>query len=214
MIKELLRSDKTFATPIVLFLFQDLGDDALNFEPETIGDRLREIEKETPQPLVDRVNAALGLYTSDLFWNDPIVFGTVCRALDRRKFPMSGEPSVGDICWGVTEATLLTNDSDVPPDRFNESIIKYVKYTLKLNAIYSMPKALQDGFGDIPFNFAVDDPAIAEARQSEFDKDAEKLDAVVSSKLYELLTQIKMSGVKLTKSAEFDVDKLLEDYKR
>lgn len=214
MIKELLKSRETFATPVVLFLFQDLGSDALTLEPETIGDRLRMIEPSVDQSLIDRVNAALGLFNTDLFWNDPVTFGVVCRALNRRKFALASEPTIGDICWGVTEANLLTNDvvDDVAKDVFNESIIKYVKYTLKLNAVYSMPKSLKSDFGELPYTFVIDDPAIAEARQSEFDSDAAKIDAVVSDKMYMLLSQIKRSGVKLTDSASRDVDQLLAEY--
>lgn len=211
MIKELLKSKETFATPVVLFLFQDLGMDALNFEPETIGDRLRMIEPDVDQALVDRVNAALGLYTSNLFWTDPITFGMVCRSLNRRKFALAAEPTIGDICWGVSEAQLLTNDvvDEDAPFAFNESIIKYVKYTLKINAVYSMPSALKQYFGDLPYNFVIDDPAIAEARQQEFDAASAKIDALVANKMYTLLEQIKRSGVKLSPNAEKDVDQLL-----
>lgn len=216
MIKELLRDKNTFATPVVLYLFQDLGNDALTFEPETIGDRMRMIEPKTPQALIDRVNAALGLYNSDLFWTDPVIFGIVCRSLNRRKYPGADEPTIGDICWGVTEATLLTNDSDTetPSNIFSDSIIKYVKYSLKLNAIYTTPKSLQSDFGDMSFEYVVDDPAIAEARQHEFDADADKIDAIVARKLHQLLLQIKRSGVKLTNSASDDVDKLLQEYNK
>ena len=216
MIKELLKSKGTFATPVVLFLFQELGSDALTFEPETIADKLRMVEASVDQSLIDRVNAALGLFTTDLFWNDPIVFGAVCRSLNRRRFATSAEPSIGDICWGVTEANLLTTDvvDGEAKDAFNESIIKYVKYTLKLNALYSTPKSLQADFGEVPYNFVIDDPAIAEARQTEFDAAAARIDALVADKMYLLLHQIKHSGVKLTDSATKDVDQLLSEHQQ
>lgn len=212
MIRELLKSKHTFATPIVLFLFHDLGMNALNFEPETIGDRLRSIEPGIDRALIDRVNAALGLYTSDLFWTDPVTFGVVCRSLNKHKFALTSEPSIDDICWGVSEAHLLTNDTidGAQGFVFNESIIKYVKYTLKLNAIYTAPSSIKQYFGDVSYNFVVDDPAIAEARQQEFDSVAAKLDSVVANKMYTLLTQIKQSGVPLSLTAEQDIDQLLK----
>jgi hypothetical protein len=211
MIRELLKDSKTFATPIILFLIQDLGDAALTYEPETIADRLRMIEPEVEQEVIDRTNAALGLFTSNLFWTDPVIFGVVCRSLNRRKFPLSGEPTIGDICWGVTEAGLLTTDTvdKAAPEVFSESIIKYVMYTLKNNGLYSSPSALKASFGEVPFTYVVDDPAIAEARQTEFDEAAAELDALVSKKMHQLLLQIKKSGVKLSDSASRDVDELL-----
>ena len=213
MIRELLRSKDTFATPIVLFLISDLGYTALEFEPETIADRLREIEPDVDESLIERVNAALGLYTSNLFWTDPITFGIVCRALNRAKFPAGDEPSVGDIAWGVTEAALLTRDviDEEPEDRFDESIIKYVKYSLKLIGMYSTPQSLIDYFGEISSVLSVDDPAIAEARQTESDDMAEKVDVVVATKMKNLLLQIKSLGIQLSHIAEHDLEVLLKD---
>lgn len=211
MIKELLRDRNTFATPIVLFLISDLGSDALTFEPETIAERLRQIEPKTHRYVIDRVNAALGLYTSDLFWNDPVIFGVVCRALNREPFPTADEPSIGDMAWGVTEASLLTRDvvDDDPSDAFSESIIKYVRYTLKLNGLYTTPTALSDAVGDVSSILAIDDAAIAEARQTESDSSAAAIDNAVSSKMRDLLIQIKRAGIQLSESAERELNTLL-----
>lgn len=213
MIKELLRDPSTFATPILLFLVNDLGSDALNFEPETIADRLREIEPDTDRDLIDRVNAALGLFTSDLFWNDPIVFGLVCRSLNRASTPLGDEPTVGDIAWGVTEASLLTRDviDNDPVDQFSSNINKYVKYMLKLQGLYTTPDSLDEAFGDISSQLLIDDPQILAARQAESDAAANNIDRLVSTKMTELLLQIKRLGIKLSEVAENDLNMLLQE---
>lgn len=213
MIRELLKDKNVFATPIVLFLISDLGNDALVFEPETIADRLREIEPGVSASVIERVNAALGLYTSNLFWEDPVIFGVVCRALNRATFPTADEPSIGDIAWGVTEAGLLTKDviDEDPTDSFSTAIIKYVKYTLKINGMYTAPTALEDGFGDVSNTLTIDDPGITEARQTEADSAAAAVDAMVASKMRELLLQIKRAGIKLSETAERDLNILLQE---
>ena len=213
MIKELLKSKSTFATPIVLYLFDALGMDALTFESETIAEYLKQIEPSTPQALIDRTNAALGLFNSDLFWNDPVTFGIVCRSLNRNKFPMGEEPSMGDMAWGVSEATLLCGDvngEDVA-DKFSESIVKYVRFTFKNNAVYSLPKSLDD-FGPIPYTLSINDPEMAAARQFESDQSAASIDLLVTKKMLELFLQIKKSQVRLDAEAEKEIDTLIKHY--
>lgn len=212
MIKELLRNPKTFATPVVLFLVSDMGSDVLNYEPETIRDRLREIEPEVDNDLVDRVNAALGLFTSDLFWNDPVVFGLVCRTLNRATTPLGDEPTLGDVAWGVTEASLLTEDTidNDPSDTFSSNINKYVKYLLKIQGIYVTPETLSTAFGDISAPLLIDDPQILSARHAESSEAADDIDKMVSAKMTELLLQIKGLGIKLSAEAENDLNALLQ----
>lgn len=210
MIKELLQSKSTFATPIVLYLVDTLGTAVFEYEPETVAEYLKQIEPKTAQTLVDRVNAALGLFNSDLFWNDPIIFGVVCRALNRNKFAANDEPTIGDITWGVSEAQLLLGEG-MAPARFSEAIIKYVRFTLRNNAIYTLPKSLED-FGSIGYTPKLDDPEMAMARQNESDQAAAGIDLLVTKKTLELFLQIKQSGVKLDQQATKEIDTLIKHY--
>ena len=211
MIKKLLSTPDTFATPIVLYLFERNGMDIFNWEPETVSDYLVSIEPQVSPRLIERVNAALGLFTSDLFWQDPVVFAAVCRSLSRRRFTVSREPSLLDITWGVTESGMLTRDpeSGMPMSEFSESVKAYVMYLFKTQAVYSMPDSFKDYFQDIPFNLAIDDPEIAMARQQESDDDAMDLETQAAGMMTTMLKQIKASGVKLIDSAANDIDSLL-----
>ena len=213
MIKELLKSKSTFATPIVLYLFENLGMDALNFEAETVEEYLKQVEPKTPKALIDRTNAALGLFNSDLFWNDPVTFGIVCRALNRNKFPMGEEPTLGDIAWGVNEASLLTSDvkGEDLADKFSDSIITYVRHAFKINAVYSLPKSLSD-FGPIRYTPVLDDPEMAMARQQESEQAAASMDLLVTRKTLELFLQVKNSGVKLDPEAAKELDMVIKHY--
>lgn len=212
MIRKILSNDKAFATPIVLYLVSELGSDAFTYEPETIGEYLRSKYSNTDQQLIDRTNAALGLYTSDLFWNDPVSFGIVCRALNRHKFPFAAAPDIADVAWGITEANLLMMDTESgqSSDIFSDSITKYVQYLLKINNIYSTPACLK-AIGDIHMPIGIDDPEIADARQQESDLAAAKIDSMMTDKTIELMRQIKDSGVPLVNTAVNELDQILMD---
>lgn len=209
MIKELLRDDDTLATPIILYLVDNLGIDALEYEPETIAEYLTRIEPKTSRRLLDRVNAGLGLFTSDLFWTDPIIFGVVCRALNRKSANTGSEPELDDIVWGVHEAQLLLGDPEETTARFSDSIVAFVHYMFKLNGVYSMPKSLIDWFGDVPFNLPIDDPTIAEARQAESDEFAAELDAAASQKMMNCLKQISVAGIDIIPEARSELDQII-----
>lgn len=209
MIKELLRSESTFATPIILYLVDQLGIDTLNYEPETVAEYLRNIEPTVDDKMLDRVNAGMGLFTSNLFWTDPIIFGVVCRALNRKSANNGLEPELDDILWGVHEAQLLLGDPEDTTNRFSESIVSFVHYLFKIHGVYSIPKSILDWFGDIPYTLPIDDPAIAEARQTESDDIAAELDAKASQQMLECLTQVSRAGISIVPEAKEELDQII-----
>lgn len=210
MIRELLKSNNTKATPVVLFLVDRLGSSVFSYEPETIAEYLKNIESSISDSLLNKVNAALGLFTSDLFWTDPITFSLVCRALNGKIIDAGEEPTLADIVWGVTEANLLFGDvsGDI---QFSENVKTFVQFLFKANGIYSMPTSLRSSFGDIPSTMAIDDPQMAQARQEESDSAAAELDQAAQAKLLDMLRQILSVGVKLQESAIQEIKQVLSN---
>jgi hypothetical protein len=189
-----LSNPNNFATPVVLYLVSELGSDVFGFEPETVNEFLQSRNKDIPRKVLDRTNAALGLFTSDLFWTDPVSFGVVCRSLNRRSRPFAAAPELSDISWGVTEASLLFigSDEDEIRSKFSESVTDYVKYELSLLGIHTMPDCLQE-FGQITRNNPILDPAQDLAVLAESQKRAAGIDAMVSSKTTEMMSQIAVA---------------------
>ena len=212
MIKDLLRSDKTFATPIVLYLVSVLGEDVIGFEPESIAEYLKKIEPTVSKSLIDRVVAATGLFTSNAFWYDPATFSIISRALNRRPFPAAKPAELEDMAWGVSEASLLLSGEDVG-DNFSEYIIRYLQYFMKSEGIFTAPTSLSF-IGHIPFTPAVDDDSYTANIQAESDNVAAKIDIQVNMQMLELLNQLKSLRLPMRKEATAELDELIADYSK
>lgn len=205
MIRNLLESNATFATPIILYMVNDIGVDALQYEPETIKEYLQGINPSVRNDVVDRVVAASGLYTSNLFWYDPVCFATVCRALNRASKPLAVSADIDDIAWGVTESSILfTGESE----KFSESIRKYIAYTLKSDGIYTTPTSLLF-IGKIPYTPAIDDAEMVMNIQEHSDSAASAIDTEVDSKILQLFNQIKLLKLPMTKEANSGINNIL-----
>lgn len=207
MIYQLLGSGKPFASPIILWLVENHGAAALEFEPETVAEALRSVNPNTRQAVIDRVNAGLGLFTSDLFWTDPFVFGTVSRSLNRHKFPTASAPSIVDLSWGVTEASLLLLDPQTGniDDKISDSVEEFIRITAKSEALYTLPDALKD-VTDISMSFILDDQEMLMARQAETDATAAQINTLIAQQTVELFSQIKSLKLNITKEATNDIN--------
>ncbi len=211
MIQDLLRSPRTFATPVLLYLVATLGDDVVNYEPETISEYLHKIEPKVSRGLVDRVVAATGLFTSNAFWYDPATFNIVSRALNRKPFPTSRPAELEDMAWGVAEASLLTTGNEESSDTFSEYIVRYVRYYLKRNGIYTAPDSLSF-VGSIPFSSPIDDESNTLMIQESSDCQAAEADLEVNKQMLELLSQLKSLRLPMRKEAVAELDELIAEY--
>lgn len=212
MIKQLLNNpSEAFASPLILWLVYEYGSDAITFEPETIRDCFKSVDKDCPESIITRVNAALALLTTNRFWIDPLSFGITCRALNRHKFPGAGAPDASDLAWGVTEAILLTSDtalSTSPGNMFSDSVHRFVTVTLKDSGLYTVPEYLK-GFKATDGVPGISDASLAVARQEESDRAAAKVDEAVSGKLVAMFSQIAALNVPLIESATKELKGIL-----
>jgi hypothetical protein len=210
--KSLLTDVNTFATTLLIFVVDNLGMDAFEYEPETIGDFLKSHNPDIPRALIDRTNAALGLYTSNLFWTDPITFGIVCRTLNRKARPSASEPDIEDIAWGMTEASLILNDPELDDgkEKFSASILSYAQYMLKLNGIYDKTQSMPSVPPPV-FNTSIDDSAQLMSIQERSDDARSILDYKTFSKMSELLRQIRDNKLTLSAQASKELNSLIRD---
>lgn len=210
MIRSLLESNNTFASTVILYLIDKYGMDALSFEPETVAESLLAVNPNTRRQIIDRTNAGLGLFSSDLFWTDPFVFGTVCRSLSFHKFPTASAPTLLDLAWGVNEAKLLTLDPDTGDklSEFGDSVGRFVEVTAKAENTTTLPDALSD-IVKIESLFNVDDMELISARQAESDAKAAEIDDIVNKRTLELFRQIKSLKLNITSAAAAELDDIL-----
>lgn len=204
--KTILSDKQAFATPLLLLAYQTIEEQIFDLEPETIGKILKEIDPKTLNRNINKVNAALSLLQSNLFWQDPVTFGFTCRTLNRCPRISGAPPNLDDIMWGITEARLITGDNDEP---FSPSITSYVEFLLKKDGVVTEVPTLN--FVTVPrLNNVYDDP---EQQLSVFDSSkqrVENLEQEVGTKMITMLKQIKDLHLDISKEASNDLESLLE----
>ena len=132
----IFENSKAFATPLLIQAFDIYGMDLFTMDEDVLTDNLQKRFPQTTNTLIDRLFAGIGLYSSNLFFQDPIVFGQTCRVFNRHKYINANEPSLQDICWGISEAQLiLSPETEQDFDNFSEAVKKYIQFELKYNGI-------------------------------------------------------------------------------
>lgn len=208
-----LTDNRIFATPVVLALVAEHGTDVITYEPETIRECLKQHNPNVSESVVTRVNAALGLFTSNAFWQDPATFNIVCRALNRSARPLAAPADIEDMAWGVTEAEFLLFD---PEDNeanvsnvASSAVAKYVAVALTKEGMYTAPDALSFAHPVRPSGL-VDMPDQALSVQQRADAEAANINQNTSDQMRELLRQIVDSRIPLQQSSMEQIKASLE----
>ena len=202
-----------FATPLLLTAFNQLGMNIFEYEPESISIYVRSIAPKAPDSTMNKINAALSLFTTDLFWQDPVKFGIACRTFNRAAVPFAAEPTIEDIAWGITEARMLmTTGEDTEPDTFSTAIVKYIKYMLQQDNMLTVPDAFKELNIRIDNVNSFDDPQQNLSIQQRADSDAAAIDYLVFKQTIELLKQVQSLNIPFSDTAKEQLAKILNTY--
>lgn len=208
----ILHNDKAFATPLLLFAFDQLGMEIFDYEPETVKLWMKRLYPDVDKELPVRLNAAIGLFKSDLFWFEPQTFGILCRTLNREPVIDGDAPDLFDIAWGVTEAGLLTSDPESGEriGEFSPAIRNYVSFLMRQSALHDVPDALNGVGTAIAYPTDIDDPEMMESLRKRSESEAAAIDYSVVTKMQMLLNQIKNLDIALSKQASEELEKWLQ----
>ena len=206
---QILSNKEAFATPLLLYAYNIIGDDIFELEPETIEQILKQHDHKVLKRNLDRINAALGLITTNLFWQDPITFAVTCRTLNRHPRVDAAPPKLDDIVWAITEARLITGTPGKDHEPFSDSIKAYIEHLMKLAGVVTAEPTL-DFVTPPELSNTYDDPEQATAIYANSEDNVEELEREVSTKMIMLLKQIKDLHIKLSDEASKDLEKLLQ----
>ena len=207
---KILSDKQAFATPLLLFAYSQVGDELFDLEPETINRILWLKDSHVPQCNVNKLNAALGLFTSNLFWQDPITFGITCRTLNRANRPETAPPDLEDVVWGVTEARLIVGNPDEPEEKFSDSVEAYIRQLLKMDSIVTeVPTLKFITPPEVPNTY--DDPNQMMDMLNSSKERVSDLEQGASTKMIMLLKQIKDLHLDISKEASQDLENLLKE---
>lgn len=205
----IFENNKAFATALLIQGFDIYGMDLFEFDENVLSDDLKKRFPETTNTIINRLFAGIGLYTSNLFFQDPVVFGQTCRAFNRHKYLQASEPSLQDICWGIAEAYLITApEADKDVDSFSEAIKKYISFELKYNGIITNVPSL-------PFmkieesNNGIYDPVIDAAALENSVNTVNSLENYVQTNMIQCLNQIAQLPVEMAQEAKEQLSGIL-----
>lgn len=206
---KIFENPKAFATPLLVQAFDIYGMDLFNFDENVLTDDIKKRFPNTDNSVIDRLFAGIGLYASNLFFQDPIVFGQTCRAFNRHKYLNASEPNLQDICWGVAEASLiLSPHDDNNIDTFSEAIKKYISFELKYNGIITDVPSL-------PFikmetdDTNIYDPVIDAGRLENSINSVNALEQFVQANMIQCLNQIAELPVTMAEDAKTQLSQIL-----
>lgn len=205
----LLSDKQTFATPLLLYAYDQVGDELFDLEPETVGRILWLKDSHVPQCNINKLNAALGLFSTNLFWQDPITFGITCRTFNRAPRVDTAPPDLDDIVWGVTEARLIIGGQGESEDKFSDEVKAYIQQLLKMDSIvtevptlsFVEPPTVPNTYDDSNYMMSMLDSSKERAND---------LEEGASVKMITMLKQIKDLHIKLSEEASKDLENLLK----
>ena len=205
----ILSDKEAFATPLLLCAYNLIGDDIFELEPETIEQILKQHNHKLLKRNVDRINAALGLLETNLFWQDPVTFAVTCRTLNRHARVDAAPPDLDDVVWGINEARLITGNPHEDPEEFSDGIKAYIEHLMKLDGVVTAEPTL-DFIQPPDLNNSYDNPEQSVSIYANSEENVEELERTVSTKMIMLLKQIKDLHIKLSEEASKDLEKLLQ----
>lgn len=215
--KEIFLSTDSFGTSLLISMIDTFGIECLAWEPETIE---IELEKYTgcdiPEENLDRLQSAMSVLSSNLFFVSLEAFNLTCNALNFSK--VSGTTfipaDIEDIMWGITEASLLLG-VDANKNEFSRDIRIYVGKILESEGILDPPSILQ--FADLkkmpmPDAELVSDlPDLSSMFSAGLADTRAELDTWALKKIDALFTQI--GNIKLDSSDKADFTQMVKRFR-
>jgi hypothetical protein len=194
--EDILQEPTTFATSALLLLIDKFDMEVLEWDPVTISMEVASTYGFEPsQGLLDRINAASVLYTSNLFHISLETFAAVCNSLNFGTVTseLFLPADLDDVLWGVTEARVLLGDTyDETP--FSHNIARYVGSLLIDEGVRRPPSMLS--FAEYPEDQQAeetgleDDPDAFSLYWKTQDEERNSLERINNAKLVALMQQI------------------------
>ncbi len=186
---------KSFATTLLVVAWDRFGPELTNWSPLGVRQNLdKTFSMKMPTKNFDRLMAAIGLVTTDEFYQRPDTFIRFCNILSGDGYdPRVWDPADADeMAWGITEAMLIhPGEGDEP---FTDEIRWYMGAVLEQEGIVNPPDVLRLALQDqvrqnIPSEYA-DDPEMFSALWGSQNARSEEIREIVRGNLQELVRQL------------------------
>ena len=195
---EILSDSSLYTTSILALLADRFGTEFFEWDPLTVDMELQVEAGIQPSPaLLDKIQAGVSLFSTNLFFVSLETFGITCNTLN---FGVTSSnimvpADLDDVLWGVTEASILLGPEMYSKDEFSHNVAKYVGMLLSQDGIIKPPRMLDFAEIDKDLNIRADaafddDDTMREAYWRNQEMDNKMLDKVNYAKIMSLMTQL------------------------
>lgn len=195
-LRQVLRSEDTYATTLLIVFLDQFGIEALDWSPETIKLELQdEFQTEISSSTLDRLMAAITVVTTDDFYRRLPYFIQLCNVLSGDDLDLATfDPAdASEIAWGMTEALLLFPPEDSNP--FSAEIQHYIGQVVSAEGIVNPPDVLAIGLQETktvdPIGDYADDPEMYSALYAGDQERVNEIKEMLQDNLRELFSQLK-----------------------
>ncbi len=144
-VKQALEDPSLFCSCVLLLLFDNIGPEVVDWEPESIYMQLEEMFGiKVDRLLADKINAVLSLIGTDLYHKSLEAFNVVNSVLNFKyaNFDSFSPGGVDDLLWGVTEARLIEGGEAFDKQGFSHDIAAYTAQLLSTEGVTKPPTIL------------------------------------------------------------------------
>lgn len=147
---EALSFEGLYGTTALVIFIDEYGAGCVDWDPDTVEMEALSLSARVDPGVLDRLNAALTVLSSDAPHWDPLAFNNIVRTLNFDSVSASSyiPADIGDLAWGCTEMRLLEGAEDFDKAGFLPDIKSLVGQSLIFSGITNVPKALN--FADMP----------------------------------------------------------------
>lgn len=197
-IRQLLESEDTYATVLLVILIDYYGTDFIQWHPETIKSEIEaDFGVQLPRLAFDKIMAGCVVLTNDSFFRNAQSFIHVCNVFSGSPFnPEVFDPADPYECaWGMSEALLLVPPEEENAEPFSDEVRSYIGQVLNEWGYVTAPDilsiALDNNWTDqVTYDFA-DDPEMFSAIYKNQDEKSEEINATIKENLLELFSQLR-----------------------
>jgi len=197
MPKDVMGSDESFATVLLMVLLDMYGTEALEWEPEVVRAQLAHDKAPITALNSDKLQAACSILTTNLFHRSLEGFNMTCRVfsgeeVDHRWFVPA---TVDEMAWGVVEARLLSDPDEFDKEGFSKDIELFAGKMMDDEGLRKAPSMLS--FAIMDERWARDrdevlgaDPIMMEASENDNQTSLEAIETEVAERLELLAKQM------------------------
>jgi len=130
-IQDWLLDDLTYTTPVMAIMTDKFGTEFVEWDPLTVNMEIKSAFGIEPSEILqDKIQAASGLLTTNLFYLSLEAFSAICNTLNLgvTASEIFLPADLEDSLWGITEAKLLSGP-EMETD-FSHNIARYVGFLL------------------------------------------------------------------------------------